>query len=433
MSSNTQKIGAFRLTSLVTGNLIGSGVFLLPVSLAAFGSISILGWMVTSVGAILLALIFAGLSQQLPKTGGPYVYVREAFGYNVGFYVCWGYWMMSWMSNSSLLAGALGYLTMLVGNFDKDTAIIIEIAILLTITSFNLLGIKTTGAGELVVTTLKILPLIMIPVFGLTVIDFDNLMLFNDSGKSVPAAINAVAFLTLWGFVGLETGTVPAGQVTNPKKNVPLATIAGTLIAAIVYVFGTIVILGVLPHADLIASKAPYADAASIIFGGTQWGSFFALAAVVCCIGTLNGWTMIVGRMPQAAAAEGLFPKAFAKTNRYGTPYFGIIISSMLSIPFILMSVQDNLIEQFNFVMEVSVTLILVVYLLCVLAYIKLCCLKGGLKWHRMALGVLALTFVLWALWAASLKMVALSFCVVLLGIPMHIWLRFKKSHLINT
>lgn len=431
MSLNAQKIGVVRLTSLVTGNLIGSGVFLLPVSLAAFGSISILGWMVTSIGAILLALVFASLSQILPKTGGPYVYVREAFGYNAGFYVCWGYWMMSWMSNSTLLAGALGYLTMLVGDFDKNTVIIIEIAILFTITGFNLLGIKATGTGELIITTLKILPLIMIPIFGLSVINFDNLMLFNTSGKSISTAINAVAFLTLWGFVGLETGTVPAGQVINAKRNVPLATIAGTLIAAAIYILGTIVILGVLPHAELIASKAPYADTASIVFGGTHWGSFFAIAAVVCCLGTLNGWTMIVGRIPQAAAVEDLFPKVFAKTNSYGTPYLGIIISSMLSIPFIMMSVQDNFIDQFNFVMEVSVTLILVIYLVCVLAYIKLCCLQGELKWYRIALGGLALIFVLWALWAASFQMVALSLSVVLLGIPMHVWLRNKKSHLL--
>jgi APA family basic amino acid/polyamine antiporter len=427
MSQNSHKIGAIRLTALVTGNLVGASVFLLPATLAAFGSLSLLGWIITSFGAIILALIFASLSQNYSGNGGPYLYAKKAFGYDVGFYVCWGYWMMSWISNSALLAGALGYLTTVVGHIDKDTVIIAEISIIMAIMAFNLLGIEVTGSGELIVTVLKLIPLLIIPIFGLGMMNYENFNVFNASQLSVPSALNAVALATLFSFIGLETGTVPGGQVLNPKKNIPIATISGTLIAAIIYILGTVAIFGLITPAELVASKAPYADAANMIFGGTNWGYLFALAVIISCVGALNGWTMIVGRIPQAAVKDGMFPEVFGKVNRFGTPYMGVIISSLLSIPFILMSVQDNLKDQFIFVTDIAVTLVLVIYLICVLAYLKLLSPSQSNYWGKLILGLAGLLFVLWALWAANLKMVALSMVIFLLGLPVHLWMKYKK------
>jgi basic amino acid/polyamine antiporter, APA family len=371
MSADQQKIGVFRLTSLVTGNLIGAGVFLLPASLAVFGSISLWGWVIASFGAILLALVFSNLSQMLPKIGGPYVYVQKAFGKHIGFYLCWGYWVMAWVSNSSLLAGAVGYASQIYGGFDKETSLMLELAILFSITILNLFGLKMTGSMGFVFTVLKVIPLILLPIFGLAYVDLNNLKVFNATAESTLSTLNLVAFITFWGFIGIETGTVPGGQVINPRRTIPIATIIGTLIAAVVYMLGTFVIMGIMPLEALRDSRAPYADVAEYMWGGS-WSLPIAIAAIISCIGSLNGWTMIVGRMPQAAADDGLFPSMFSRVNSLGSPYNGIIVSSVLTVPLLFMSISDQLLEQFNFIMEISTTLILIIYLVCVLAYIKI-------------------------------------------------------------
>lgn len=426
-SSQQDKVGLWPLTSLVTGNLIGSGVYLLPTALAVYGSISILGWLITSAGAILLALVFARLSSRYPKTGGPYVYAREAFGDTVGYFICWGYWTLSWISNPALAVGAVGYISSLYGGLSPETNFVLELLIVAGLTTFNLFGLKVTGRTELCITTLKVLPLIILPLVGLFYIDIENFFHVNLSDKSFGSALNAAAFLTLWAFVGVETGTVPAGQVRNASRTVPMATILGTVIAAVVYILGTVVIMGVVPPEVLLQSKAPYADAAHHIFGGA-WGIPVAIAAVVSCLGTLNGWLIVVGRIPYGAAQDGLFPEIFKKTTAHGTPYWGVLISSVCSIPLLLLSLQGTLMEQFNFIIDVAVTLILLVYMVSVLAYLKLLLRDGEGTFMNIALGICALAFTGWALWAASLKMVGLSLLILVIGIPMRLWMKCRKT-----
>lgn len=426
--ASTDKIGLWPLTSLVTGNLVGSGVFLLPVTMAVYGKISLLAWIAASTGAILLSLVFAHLSAHQTKTGGPYLYAREAFGDTVGYYVCWGYWMLSWVSNPALAVAAVGYLSSLFGGFDPWILFILEFAIVVALTTFNLTGLKLTGQFELIITVLKIIPLVGLPLIGLFYIDFSALLNHvNISDKSFAASLNAATMIAMWSFVGLETGTVPAGQVYNAKKTVPQATILGTVIAAIVYLLGAIVIMGALSPEALLDSKAPYADAAHQIFGGS-WSVPVAIAAIVSCLGTLNGWTLIVGRIPYGAAQDGLFPKIFLRTTSHGTPYWGVLISSFCSLPLLALSLQNTLMEQFHFIIDVAVTLILLIYAISVLAYIKFCIRDKNFKGWKLFLGISSLLFSGWALWATSLKMILLSLSLLLFGIPMRLWMTRNAS-----
>jgi APA family basic amino acid/polyamine antiporter len=422
-----QKIGLWPLTSLVTGNLVGSAVFLLPATLAAYGSVSLLGWILTSLGAILLALIFSDLAaHSKARNGGPHIFAQQAFGKDVGFFTCWGYWALSWVGNAALIVGAVSYMEVLYGDFSSTTALVLELVVLFSVMMFNLLSISITGRGELIITLLKVIPLLVLPIVGLWHINIDHFFPINPSSESLGSAINSVGFLTLWAYIGIETGTVPAGQVTNAKKTVPLAIIYGTLIAAAVYILGTVAIMGVVPHEQLLVSKAPYADAASAIFGGT-WGVFVAVIAIISCIGTLNGWTLVVGRIPQSAAEDNLFPKMFARTNRVGTPYVGIMISSMLSIPFVLMSLEENLTSQFNTIIDIAVSSILMVYFVCILSYFKILSHDKALTPKKLVIGVLAALFTLWTLWATSLKMLSLSLIIFLLGVPVYVYMRLRK------
>lgn len=417
MSNSSQKIGFWPLTSLVTGNLLGSGVFLLPATLAAFGSISLMAWVVTACGAIMLALIFAELSHKIPQNGGPYAFVAKAFGPTLGFFTAWGYWILSWVSNAALVASAAGYFASIYGDISKPAILAIEISILFAITGFNLFGLKTTGRAELVITTTKVIPLIFIPLACIYAIDFSNFPAYNLTELPNSSALNAAAFITLWGFLGLETGTVAGGQVINARRTIPLATITGTIIAAVVYVLGTIVIFGVIPYDQLMISNAPYADAAGAVFGGS-WAFAIAVAAIITCVGSLNGWTIVVGKIAQAAAQDGLFPTVFGRTNSQGAPYWAILASSLLTVPFIIMSLEDNLVAQFNLVIDISVTFILFVYLACVLAFFKLTYKDKEHVWYKRAIGVLGLTFVMWAFMATKPIMLAYATGIALLGLP---------------
>jgi APA family basic amino acid/polyamine antiporter len=422
------KIGLWPLTSLVTGNLVGSGAYLLPATLAIYGTVSIFGWIAASLGAILLSLVFASLSSDQTKTGGPYLYAREAFGDTVGYYVCWGYWVLTWISNPALAIGAVGYISALAGGLSPMTHFGLEVFIVVGLTMFNLTGLKITGRTELVITALKVIPLLALPLIGLYYIDFSTIIQHvNVSDKSFGMALNSATLAAMWAFVGLETGTIPAGQVYNASRTVPRATVLGTVIAGLVYILGAIVVMGVVSPQDLLASKAPYADAAERIFGGT-WGAPVTFAAIISCLGTLNGFLIIVGRIPYGAAQDGLFPKFFTRTTSHGTPYWGVLISSLCSIPLLLLSLQSTLMEQFNFVIELATLLILVVYTVSILSYFKLMIRDGKVTVLKVALGIGALSFAGWALWAASLKMVALSMVIFILGIPMRLWMTRSKS-----
>ena len=410
------------LIALVVGNLVGAGVFMLPSTLAPFKGVSLLGWIVTSMGAMVLALIFAKLSAELPYTGGPHVYVKKAFGEKAGFFIGWGYWVMAWVSNSALVISIIGYLLPLMPEEFQGYGLYGELFILISLTLFNLLGMKVTSMGELVLTLLKVIPLIILPLFAFSSIDVTRLVDFEVGGGFL-TSLNHVAFLTLWAFIGLETGTVPGTQVEKPIYTIPRAILAGTGIAMLIYILGTISILGVVPGDVLISSKAPYADMASAIFGGS-WKVAVAIIAIIACVGTLHGWILVVGRIPQGAAAEGLMPKIFGRTNKFGSPYVGILTSGICTIPLIILSHQENLLKQFEFIIEVSVTLIFIVYLMCVLSYRKLLSEKRPLHKTEQVLSVAALIFIFWAIWATSLSTVFLSSLIFILGIPVYFWTR---------
>ena len=205
------------LISLVIGNMIGTGIYILPASLAAFGTISIVSWVYTSIGALLVALTFAHLSKRFPKTGGPYVYCKEAFGKFPGFIVAYTYWISNLVSISALSVSCVGYLGFIVSELNSNSlhynhlyALAVEIGFVWLFTLINLIGIHTAGVVQLCLTAIKILPLVLIILLGLGSIHLDNLMQFSISNESHFSAISSAAALTFWAFIGLESATIPA-------------------------------------------------------------------------------------------------------------------------------------------------------------------------------------------------------------------------------
>ena len=416
--SNTRQLGIFQTTSLVTGNLVGSGVFLLPAALAAYGNLTLLAWMLTGLGALMLAWIFAKMSLKYPCNGGPHQFVTQAFGKKWGYWIAWGYWVLSWISNAALIVAAVSYIAPLFGNLSTIQILTLELGILFVVTAINIIGIQAAGKFELFMTTLKLIPLVGIPLLGLFFIDWSSVSFHLPSNGNTLTNLKSAMFLTLWAFVGIETATVTGGEVKNPNKTIPFATLFGTGLSLLVYVMGCFVMLNLLGEQALSTSKAPYADLAGMVLGG-NWTVIIALAAIICCLGSFNGWTMVVGRIAQGAAQQDLFPKIFVKTSSNGTPVASLVISACCTLPMLVLSLSDDLMSQFNFIIDVSITLILIIYVACVLSYLKLFGQQSNAASLLIAAGALA--FACFSLWAAGIKMVLLSMIILIFGLPMYL------------
>ncbi|MFC9279781.1 amino acid permease [Streptomyces collinus] len=333
---HARRFGLPVATALVMGNIIGGGIFLLPASVAPYGTVSLVAFGVLTVGAIALALVFGRLAERDPRTGGPYVYAREAFGDFAGFLAAWSYWITTWVSNAALAVAAVGYLDVLIPvNGHRWTACLAALALQWLPALANFAGTRYVGAVQLVSTVLKFVPLLLVAVGGLFFFDPAKLGAFNATGHSPVGAVSASAALLLFSYLGVESAAVSAGEVKDARRNVGRATVIGTAGAALVYLLGTLSVFGTVPHDRLVRSTAPFSDAVDAMFGGGWGGWAVALAALVSMIGCLNGWTLLSAQTPYAAARDGLFPAAFARRRR-GVPTVGVgvtvVLASLLTV-----------------------------------------------------------------------------------------------------
>ncbi|MDQ0993669.1 amino acid permease [Streptomyces sp. V3I7] len=330
-SKHARRFGLPVATALVMGNIIGGGIFLLPASVAPYGTLSLVAFGVLTVGAIALALVFGRLAERNPRTGGPYVYAREAFGDFAGFLTAWSYWITTWVSNAALAVAAVGYLDVLFPvNHSHWTACLAALVILWLPAISNFAGTRYVGAVQLVSTVLKFAPLLLVAIGGLFFFDPHKLGPFHPGGGSTIGAVSASAALLLFSYLGVESAAVSAGEVKDPRRNVGRATVIGTAGAAVVYLLGTLSVFGTVSHSHLVKSTAPFSDAVNAMFGGTWGGWAVAVAALVSMVGCLNGWTLLSAQTPYAAAQDGLFPAAFARRKR-GVPTLGVLVTTVLA------------------------------------------------------------------------------------------------------
>jgi len=364
-------LGLGASTALVVGNMIGSGIFLLPASLAAYGGISIVGWLLTAVGAMFLALMFAKLASLVPKVGGPYAYSRMGFGDFAGFWIAWGYWISVWTGNAAIAVALVSYLGGVFPVLAQQLWLsgLVAIGLIWLVTWINVMGIRQAGVFQVITTIMKLVPLVAMATIGLFWINWSHFIPFNTSGMNPFAAVTAVAALTLWAFLGVESATIPADDVKNPGKTIPRATILGTIVVGLVYILGTVGVMGILPLAQLGKSGAPFADAAGSIWG--HW-AFYAvvIGAVISCLGNLNGFTLIQGQVPLAAARDRLFPNFFSHMSKKGVPWFGVVISSVLVTLLLILnySGSGSLLQIFNFIILLATLTTLVPYAFCAMA-----------------------------------------------------------------
>ena len=433
--SNKQKIGFWICTSLVVGNMIGSGIFLLPASLAIYGGISIVGWLITATGSILVALVFGKLTRMIPKAGGPYAYSRDAFGDFAGFLVAWGYWLSIVAANAAIAVAFVSYLTVFFPGLAENNllAAFVALASIWFLTYINIIGIRSAGMVQLVTTIIKILPLLLIVLWGLFYIDFSNFTPFNISGESNMSAITATIALTLWAFLGLESSTVPAADVENAKVNIPRSTIIGTVFTAILYILSTVVVMGIIPASQLATSTAPFADTASIIWNSSAAGYIIGIGAIISCFGALNGWILLQGQIPLAASLDGIFPKIFSKVSKNGTPISGLIFSSILITILMALNYTKGLVELFTFIILLATLTALVPYVFTSMAELMIFIkhperFSGQKLLGSSVIAMFAFIYSIWAIAGSGQETVYWGFILLMCGIPIYVWIRWKQS-----
>lgn len=423
------KIGLFTSTSLVVGNMIASGVFLLPASLAAYGGIGLLGWIGSSAGAIVLALLFSKLSKKIPNAlGGPYAYTRAGLGDFAAYLVAWGYWISIWCTNAAIAVAFVSYLTVFfeVLKTNSFLALGTGLSAIWLLTWVNTRGVKEVGWVQKITTVLKIAPLVLVTIMGLFYIDFSNFVPFNISSVSNFSAVTATATLTLFAFLGLESATIPAGNIHEPEKTIPRATMIGTIITIFVYVLSSTVVMGMIPAAELKNSNAPFADAAAIIWGDSA-RYWVAAGAIVSTLGALNGWILLQGQMPMAAARDKLFPVLFNKENSKGVPALGIVIGSVLISGLMMLNFTNGLNDMFTFMALMTTLTVLIPYLFSATSYgIMILQEKFWKRDHisQLIIAALAFLFSLWAVVGSGQETVYWGFIAILSGIPFYMWMK---------
>jgi APA family basic amino acid/polyamine antiporter len=366
-------LGLGAATSLIVGSIIGVGIFNLPSSLAAYGPISLLAMALTTVGALALAVMFAALSKRVPADGGPYAYARAAFGNLAGFSNAWLYWITAWSGNAAIVVGWVLYVEEFVNpGRQKWISVLIALFGLWIPAAINLSGVKNMGAVQVWTSILKFVPLVFMSTVGLFFISTGNFTPWNTSGQSSVSAVGGAMALCLFSYLGVECAAVAAAKVRDPERNVPRATVLGTLGTAVVYLLSLTAVFGIVSSAQLAESTAPFATAVNSIFGGTWAGYVMAALVVVSGFGALNGWTMICAEMPLAAAKDGLFPAVFGRLNPRGVPTFGIVSSTALASLFMVMSYAGSVgITVFNTLVFMSGITAAIPYAFSALAQVK--------------------------------------------------------------
>jgi APA family basic amino acid/polyamine antiporter len=423
-----KSLGVAACTAIVVGNMVGSGFYLSPTAVAPYGNLAIVAWIVMGIGAACVGLTFAKLARLAPATGGPYAYTRMAYGDFAGFLIAWGYWISIWASLpviSVAFAGAVIDLFPWLHN--RVMAVALTLGAIWAVVLVNLRGVKAAGIFSQVTTYTKLVPFGAIALIGLFFIDPSNFSEFNPSGESLLSASAALAPLTMFAFLGLESATVPAGDVTDPKRTIPRSTILGITIATLLYVLGTTAVMGLVPREQLVHSIAPFSDAARVLWG--PWGATtISLAVILSALGALNGWTLLMGQVPMAAARDKLFPSVFSRLSPRGVPATGIVISAMLATVLVMAQVGggSGFSAIYNLVVSLSTMAAVVPYAFCALAtgLVAAYAAGGGPVPRLTVIEVTAFVFSVFTLYGCGPEAVLYGFMMLVLGIPVYVWQR---------
>jgi APA family basic amino acid/polyamine antiporter len=331
--------------------------------------------LITVVGCIFLAISFAYLARTFPHDDGPYDYTKRAFGEGLAFTVMWCYWVSTWVTNATIAVTIVGYITVLIPWLKSNPLLppITALSLLWFFVVLNLRGARAVGETQIATTVLKLLPMFGVICLGVWVLLTDP-SAYRQHAITSPASfsdLSRVSTLTLYAMLGIECATIPACRVRDPERTIPLATVIGTIVTAVVYIGVSIVPMLLIPQAALAASNAPISEVFLRFVGGRS-GELVALLITIGGLGALNGWTMILGDVTQTIARHGHFPRFLAKENRHGAPTGALILTGVAASIMLLSNYSQSIGELFVFLSVVVTAANLPVYFSCTLAILAI-------------------------------------------------------------
>ena len=432
-----RELGLLAATAIVVGNCIGSGIFTASASMAKASNPKTImyAWIITSIGSLLLALSFAKLGTAMPKTGGPIVYTRAAFGDFASFLIAWTYWVGAWVGNAAIITAFMLYFTYFVPAADAPIiAFLVTSAVLWIFTIINILGVKKAGILGVITTILKIVPLIVFIIIAAINFDPQYLKTVSSADVSTMKTLPAAIAIALWAFVGLESATVPAGEIKNPEKNIRKSTIYGTLIAAVVYILVSFTAMGAMNQADLAQSNSPLASIIDAVTNGKWGGTFIALGAVISTLGATSGWILTTARSGYAGAEGKLFPAIFGKVHRrFKTPVASLVISGICANILLVLCYVQTLRNAFDFMILLATLAFLPSYAFAAAAEIILLVkhsenfnIFNFLKNSFVAL--LAFAYSIYAIYGTGAEVVMYGFILMLVGIPFYLYMMLQNN-----
>lgn len=377
------KLGWGLAALVVAGNMIGSGVYLLPATLAPVGSSSIVGWVVAGIGAVTLALVFAALGRLQPDADGLSGFAERGLGRFFGFQTALAFWTACLVGNVAIAVAATGYLGFFFPELKEPVAATFcNLGLIWLTTGAYILGARTASRFAAMALAIGLVPIIIAVAAGIMAFDADTFAAsWSPSGNSLAQSVPASLAVIFWAFLGVESAAVLSARVRNPARDVGRASVAGVLLASVVYVAASVAVFGVIPANVLAQSSSPYADLTARVFGASI-GAAVAAAAVIKAVGTLGGWVMLGGETARAAAHNGYLPSGFGAGTHtpIANPLLGGAIMSVVAV----ISGQPTLGGQFGMLIGVTSVLSLAVYGLCSASLFRLA------RWTR-ARGVAAL------------------------------------------
>ena len=432
------ELGLGSSTALVIGSIIGTGVFTMPAVMAGAGTSSIITLAVVAVGAVLLGVMFGQLTKRVPTVdGGLYAYSRHEFGDFAGYLTAWSYWITCWAGNAAIVASWVLYVESLFGieNPSAWTSLGIALTGLWIPAIINLVGIRQMAWFQNLTVVLKFVPLLFVGIFGWFFVSSANFGPFNASGGSLYDGVGIAAGVALFSFIGVECASIAAGRVKDPRRNVGRASVIGTAAAGVLYVAVTAVIMGLVPHEELVNDGAPFVAGIQSMFNDAGWvGKAVALIAVVSGIGALNGWTLVTAEMPFAAARDGLFPRSFAKEDRNGTPWFGIVVSTIVASVLMAWSYSGATgLKVFTYLVFLSVVTVAIPYFFSASAQLAFLVsrrrkVQGWNLARDLSIAGVSILFSLWVTFASGYQSVYQAMVLILIGIPIYSFLKARRE-----
>lgn len=419
-------LGVLGTVALVVGNMMGTSVYTLPASLArATGPLGILSWVVTAGGYLFIAVAYARLGTRYPRTGGPYVFAREAFGDFSGFQTVWSYWFSCVIGNAAIATGVVGYVAQFVPALDASAGLRFATAQLLiwSLCLLNIRGIRQTARVQITIMFLNVIPLIVVSLLVLGHFEPSNLVPFAPHGYG---ALAAGAALVVWAYAGVESATVPAEEVRSPEKTIRRGTLVGYGIATVGFLAAALAVAGAMPNEMVASSTRPIALAAEYTLGPLA-ATLISTTAIIAGVGTLNGWILMSGRVPLSAAEDGIFFRRLAAVHpRYGTPHVALLASTAVASAMLFLLLARDLLDVFAFIVGLSVLTTLIPHVFAMAAEWLLvrrdATQPRGARRRAEAVAAIGFAFVLYTIYGIGAEVVLWGFLVVLAGTPLYIW-----------